>query len=182
MDPAFDLADETEVPRLIASSLDRTMRILVSLARNDGDVALVLAQLGISRTREGLATLLDRRLVAWDALDRFLVRGPRDLTSAGYLCRRNRCASAGAGDHSRRVRALHRRRAGRPSALRPVRSRRAPARRAADAPDRTIRAVLERVSGHFLTNEGKARKGSTIYPHNATHYPTRDAMKRIATR
>jgi superfamily I DNA/RNA helicase len=88
VDPAFDLADETEVPRLIASSLDRTMRILVSLAANDGDVALVLAQLGIARTREGLATLLDRRLVARDALDRFLVRGPRDLTSAGI------CAAA----------------------------------------------------------------------------------------
>ena len=29
VDPAFDLADETEVPRLIATSLDRTLRILV---------------------------------------------------------------------------------------------------------------------------------------------------------
>ena len=46
-------------------------------ASSDADIALVLAQLGISRTREGLAALLDRRLVAWDALDRFLARGPR---------------------------------------------------------------------------------------------------------
>jgi len=178
VDPAFDLADETEVPRLIASSLDRTMRILVSLARNDGDVALVLAQLGISRTREGLATLLDRRLVARDALDRFLVRGPRDLTSAG-LC-------AAATDALQRVlktipggseRFIADGPSGHPRYALFVRD----ARRLGElggAPDRTIRAVLERVSGHFLTNEGKARKGSTIYPYNATHYPTRDAMKR----
>ena len=38
--------------------------------------------------------------------------------------------------------------------------------------------MLERVSGHFLTNEGKARKGSSIYPYNQAHYPTKDAMKR----
>jgi ATP-dependent helicase/nuclease subunit A len=178
VDPAFDLADETEVPRLIASSLDRTMRIVVSLARNDGDVALVLAQLGISRTREGLATLLDRRLVAWDALDRFLVRGPRDLTSAGICAAATdalqraldtilggfeRFIADGPARHPRY--GLFVRDARRLGELR-------------DAPDRTIRALLERVSGHFLTNEGKARKGSTIYPYNATHYPTRDAMKR----
>ena len=178
VDPAFDLADETEVPRLISSSLDRTMRILVSLARNDGDVALVLAQLGISRTREGLATLLDRRLVAWDALERFLVRGPRDLTSAGI------CAAA--TDALRRVlhtipggfeRFIADGPSGHPRYALFVRD----ARRLGElggAPDRMIRAVLERVSGHFLTNEGKARKGSTIYPYNATHYPARDAMKR----
>jgi len=178
VDPAFDLADETEVPRLIASSLDRTMRILVSLARSDGDVALVLAQLGIARTREGLATLLDRRLVARDALDRFLVRGPRDLTSA-RIC-------AAATDALRRVlngvpggfeRFIADGPSGHPRYALFVRD----ARRLGElggAPDRTIRAVLERVSGHFLTNEGKARKGSTIYPYNATHYPTRDAMRR----
>jgi len=168
VDPAFDLANETEVPRLIASSLDRTMRILVSLARNDGDVALVLAQLGIARTREGLATLLDRRLVARDALDRFLVRGPRDLTSA-RIC-------AAATDALRRVlngvpggfeRFIADGPSGHPRYALFVRD----ARRLGElggAPDRTIRAVLERVSGHFLTNEGKARKGSTIYPYNAT--------------
>jgi ATP-dependent helicase/nuclease subunit A len=178
VDPAFDLADQTEVPRLIASSLDRTMRILVNVARGDGDVALVLAQLGISRTREGLATLLDRRLVAWAALDRFLVRGPRDLTSAG-IC-------AGATEALQRAlatvpgglaRFIADGPTGHPRYALFVRD----ARRLGDlrdAPDRTIRAVLERVSGHFLTNDGKARKGSTIYPYNATHYPSRDAMRR----
>ena len=45
------------------------------------DIALVFAQLGIARTREGLASLLERRLVAWAALDRFLANGPADLTA-----------------------------------------------------------------------------------------------------
>src|SRR5687767_5974512 len=60
VDPAFDLADETELPRLVSTALDRTLRILVNLSRTDADICLVLAQLGISRTREGLAILLDR--------------------------------------------------------------------------------------------------------------------------
>ena len=131
VDPAFDLADETEVPRLIATSLDRTLRILVGQARSDTDIALVLAQLGISRTREGLATLLDRRLVAWDALNRFLARGPRDLTSS---------AICGAAAETLRdtleaipggLRTVRGRRSGRASPVRAVHSGRPPARQPA---------------------------------------------------
>jgi ATP-dependent helicase/nuclease subunit A len=87
VDPGFDLADETEVPRLIGESLDRALRICRSLAREDDDVALVFAQLGERRLRAGLAALLDRRLVAPQALRRYLARGPRDL-SAPEVCRR----------------------------------------------------------------------------------------------
>ena len=87
LDPGFEMADETEVPRIVEEALDRSLRILVSLAKDDPDIALVLAQLGIARTREGLGSLLDRRLVAWSALDRFLARGPADLTPR-IVCRR----------------------------------------------------------------------------------------------
>src|SRR5205085_4702987 len=62
VDPGFELADDTEVPRLVAESLDQTLRISRVRAREDDDVALVFAQLGERRIREGLATLLDRRL------------------------------------------------------------------------------------------------------------------------
>ena len=82
VDPGFDVADDTEVPRLVASSLDRALRICRALAREDDDVALVFAQLGERRLRAGIAALLDRRLVAPDALRRFLQTGPRDLTAA----------------------------------------------------------------------------------------------------
>jgi ATP-dependent helicase/nuclease subunit A len=82
VDPGFDLADDTEVPRLIGESLDQAFRISRGIARDDEDVALVFAQLGERRLRSGIAALLDRRLVAPHALRRFLQKGPRDLTAA----------------------------------------------------------------------------------------------------
>src|SRR3954469_11798289 len=82
VDPGFDLADNTEVPRLVGESLDQALRICRGLAREDDDVALVFAQLGERRLRAGIAALLDRRLVAPHALRRFLQKGPRDLTAA----------------------------------------------------------------------------------------------------
>ena len=86
VDPGFELADDTEVPRLVEEALDRALRICRGLARDDDDVALVFAQLGERRLRVGLAALLDRRLVAPDLLRRYLAAGPRDLTAA-VACR-----------------------------------------------------------------------------------------------
>jgi ATP-dependent helicase/nuclease subunit A len=82
VDPGFDLASDTDVPRLVAESLDQALRICRAVAREDDDVALVFAQLGERRLRAGIAALLDRRLVAPQALRRFLQRGPRDMTGA----------------------------------------------------------------------------------------------------
>jgi ATP-dependent exoDNAse (exonuclease V) beta subunit len=79
LDPGFDVADETEVPRLIDESLDRALRTCRSLAREDEHMALVFAQLGDRRARRGLAALLNRRLVAPAVLNRYLATGPRDL-------------------------------------------------------------------------------------------------------
>ena len=87
VDPGFDLADDTEVPRLISESLDRALRICRGVARVDDDVALVFAQLGERRLRTGLSALLDRRLVAPQALRRYLSKGPQHLTAA-EVCRR----------------------------------------------------------------------------------------------
>jgi ATP-dependent helicase/nuclease subunit A len=82
VDPGFDLADNTEVPRLVGESLDQALRICRGVARDDDDVALVFAQLGERRLRSGIAALLDRRLVAPHALRKFLQKGPRHLTAA----------------------------------------------------------------------------------------------------
>jgi ATP-dependent helicase/nuclease subunit A len=79
LDPGFDVADETEVPRLVDEALDRALRTCRSLAREDEHVALVFAQLGDRRARRGLAALLNRRLVAPRVLERYLDTGPRDL-------------------------------------------------------------------------------------------------------
>jgi ATP-dependent helicase/nuclease subunit A len=72
VDPGFDLADETETPRLVEGSLDSALRIGRGLSLEDPDVALVFAELGEFQLRKGLTLLLDRRLVAWDALNGFL--------------------------------------------------------------------------------------------------------------
>lgn len=81
VDPGFDLADETEAPRLVAESLDQALRICRAVARDDDDVALVYAQLGERRLRSGLTALLNRRLVAPEALRQYLAGGPRGLTA-----------------------------------------------------------------------------------------------------
>ena len=81
IDPGFRLADDTEAPRLVSEALDQALRICRGLARDDEDVALVFAQLGERRLRAGLASLLDRRLVAPQALRRYLASGPQDLTA-----------------------------------------------------------------------------------------------------
>jgi ATP-dependent helicase/nuclease subunit A len=87
LDPGFDIADETEVPRLVDESLDRALRTCRNLAREDENIALVFAQLGDRRARRGLAALLNRRLVAPGILQRYLDTGPRDL-DVGVATRR----------------------------------------------------------------------------------------------
>jgi ATP-dependent helicase/nuclease subunit A len=87
VDPGFDLADQTEIPRLIGQALDRALRIGRHRAQTDDDVAMVFVQLRERRLRQGLSALIDRRLVATDVLRRFLEFGPRDLTPE-VACRR----------------------------------------------------------------------------------------------
>jgi ATP-dependent helicase/nuclease subunit A len=181
LDPGFDMADETEVPRLIEESLDRSLRIFAARAKEDSDIALVIAQLGISRTRAGLASLLDRRLVAWDALDRFLTRGPKDLT-ADVVCRR---AAEGLLDAMRHAPGgLEQFVADGPSRhpRYPLFVRQVERLQALDGmTDAQVRVLLDRISVHFLTQDGTARTGTSIHPYNASHYPSADASRRHRT-
>lgn len=93
VDPGFDLADETETPRFIESSLDSALKIGRAISLEDSDVALLFTELGEPRLRKALTALLDRRLVARDALNRFL-RG-RDM-SVEMACHRLMHALRGA--------------------------------------------------------------------------------------
>jgi ATP-dependent helicase/nuclease subunit A len=178
LEPGFDLADETEVPRIVQESLERSLRIIVAVAREDADVALVLAQLGLPRTRQGLAALLDRRLVARAALDRFLARGPADLTAAAV------CRQSAASLHE----VLQSVRGGLAAFLAdgPVGhgrfglfAREVARLGAVDGlTDAEIRGLLDRIAAHFLTGDGQARKPGRLHPYLAGHYPTRDAEMR----
>jgi ATP-dependent helicase/nuclease subunit A len=87
VDPGFGVADETETPRLVDEALDRALRIGRAQCAHDPDLALLFARMGEGRLRVALAKLLDRRLVAVAALDRFLSRAPRDLSAEGAAAR-----------------------------------------------------------------------------------------------
>ncbi|HEV3214374.1 MAG TPA: UvrD-helicase domain-containing protein [Vicinamibacterales bacterium] len=82
LDPGFDIADETQVPRLMEEALDRALDIGRGLAKTDEYVRLLFAELREPRIREGLAGMINRRLVVEGALERALQAGPRDLTAA----------------------------------------------------------------------------------------------------
>jgi ATP-dependent helicase/nuclease subunit A len=178
LDPGFDMADETEVPRLIEDALDHALRILTSQARTDPDVALVFAQLGIARTREGLASLLERRLVAWAALERFLAKGPADLT-AERVCResadRLRAVLGAAPGGLTRFLAdgpvAHQR-----YQLLVREIQRLP--ELGQAGNAVFRGALDRIAAHFLTADGRARTGGVINPYRAHHYQSESAAKR----
>jgi ATP-dependent helicase/nuclease subunit A len=178
LDPGFDMADETEVPRLVEESLDHALRTLTSLARTEPEIALVFAQLGLSRTREGLATLLDRRLVAQTALDRFLANGPAELT-AETVCLRTveRLQAVLGGIDGGLARFLDEGPVAHPRYQLLARElRRLP--ELGRAGNAEIRGVLDRVAAHFLTQEGKPRKSSAINPYKGAHFPSEAAAKR----
>ena len=168
VDPAFDLADDTEVPRLVGESLDQAFRICRAIAKEDDDVALVFAQLGERRLRIGIAALLDRRLVAPQALRRFLARGPRDLTAetacrdaAATAARRPDAGLGRAGFVPGRRTVAHPHFAMLAADLRAARRRSRPAVPRAPGEGRAaFRVLVDRLRGYFLTQDGRrARQG-----------------------
>jgi ATP-dependent helicase/nuclease subunit A len=86
VDPGFELADETETPKLVDEALEKALRVGRGLATDEAETALLFAELGEFRLREALARLIDRRLVAWDALSRFLPASA-DATIDGAVTR-----------------------------------------------------------------------------------------------
>jgi len=79
VDPGFQVADETELPRLVDEALDRALRISRAAARDDEAIALVFAHLGERKARAALAALIERRLVAPRVFAAALGRCPADL-------------------------------------------------------------------------------------------------------
>jgi ATP-dependent helicase/nuclease subunit A len=177
LDPGFEMADETEVPRLIEDALDQALRILTAMARTEPDIALVFAQLGITRVREGLATLLDRRLVAWQALDRFLAKGPSDLTAETVCQQSARALLDALGRVPGGLAAFL---ADGPSAhpryqLLGRDLQRLP--KLGHGSTAAIRGAIDRVAAHFLTADGSPRTSGGIHPYRAAHYPSTEAAR-----
>jgi ATP-dependent helicase/nuclease subunit A len=206
VDPGFELADDTEVLRLIEESLDGSLRTCRALAKEDEDVALVFAQLGERRLRQGLTGLLGRRLVAPDLLRRFLADGPRNLTAA-VACRSAKARLCDVFDHvpggiesflkcgplvhpqfamlAVDIAALCNRspvaQAFRPAVDAELKPGATPtdgdfAMRSEQA---AFRAFVDRLRGYFLTQEGKPRgERFSGTPFRATHCASEIAWKR----
>ena len=164
LDPAFSIADDTELPRLIDEALDRAVRVCRVSAREDETVALVFSQLGERRVRAALTTLLNRRLVAPEILTRYL-----DTSRAAQLDATTVCARA--------VRALldacEAMRGGLDRFLetgpleprfdllaRGLRRLRASVGENQPLHPSLVQAVFSRVRDHFLTQDGDARSRS----------------------
>ncbi len=159
VDPGFDLADETETPRLVDEALERALRIGRGIAIDQPEMALLFAELGEFRLRQGLARLIDRRLVAWDALGRFLRRAHGDTIEEAVAALLGRLRSAfdsvpggsgGLADSG----------PDQPS----FRLMLSDLRRLLGEPPPTpaqTQALLERVREHLLTQDGEPRKRLT---------------------
>jgi len=170
VDPGFTMADETEVPRLIDEAIDRTLRIVGARAADDQDVSLVMAQLGSTRAREGLAHLLQRRLVARAALARFLAADtPASRMTADDACRLGleRLGDALTGLPGGLERFLA------DGPIRHVRFQLLAAAlraRATLVPSDhvAVRELMDRARDYFLTQDGDVRKpGGSIPPYGA---------------
>ena len=161
VDPGFELADETESPRLVGEAIERTLRAGRGIAVTHPEMALLFAQLGEYQLRQGLIRLIDRRLVAWSALNRFLAHAPQssvDEAVAAFLGRlRSAFGSAAGGiDAVIQTGPLHPEFQLFARDLRDLLADTAP-------PAPLMQALLSRVRDHFLTQDGEPRKRLTLY-------------------
>jgi ATP-dependent helicase/nuclease subunit A len=185
LEPGFAMADETETPRYVQQALDNALRICRGVAREQEPVALVFAQIPENRIRQGLEALLNRRLVAPQALSRFLERGPRSLTAAdavrtGISRLKQSLQSVEGG--------LEAFLASGPIGHRRYEILRQDVHRIVDDQARVeladagwVRAGLYRVRQHFFNKEGKARKAFTPHYVKADFPSDRDFRQHLAS-
>ena len=161
VDPGFELADETETPRLVEDALERTLRVGRGLATAQPEMALLFAQLGEYQLRQGLARLLDRRLVAWDAMARFL-RGSHHTTIDDAVARLHARLRSAMSSVAGGVSGLLATGPSHPEFALFARDLERLLAEPGPSPAFT-QALLERVREHFLTQDGEPRKRLSIY-------------------
>jgi ATP-dependent helicase/nuclease subunit A len=82
VDPAFEIADETEMARFANEALDLTLRVARGLVTDDEHVRLLFARVKQPVLREAIGALLDRRHVALPAAADFVRRQTAAPTAA----------------------------------------------------------------------------------------------------
>ena len=171
LEPGFALVDETEIPRVVQAATDCAIAVGNRLASTDPNIAMLLAQLGPSRTHRALADLIRRRLVVIPALNDFLRGSPKQL-DAEVVCResiaelRRRVTSAFQSSTSSNDRSVLETfcdsgSTGNRQFLVVVQDLQGLERLATGDVSR-IRAVFERLRRYFLTQKGKPRRRFTF--------------------
>ena len=172
LEPGFQVADETEVPRFMDEALDAALHAGRRLVKTDEDVALVMCGLGERRLRAGLAGLLGRRLVAGSAIRRFLAAGPAPSPSAALAQASARLAGL-----------LHAGERGVEGFLadgprdHPAFALVQEDLREVAAPPGASRAAIDRLTPYFLTKDGDPRKRPSP-AYRKDDCPSADAWKR----
>ena len=87
VDPAFEIADETEMARLVDEAIESTLRAVRPLFVDDEAVRLLFARVRLPSLRRALAQLVDRREIALPAVAAFVKRHAR-VSSAAEASRR----------------------------------------------------------------------------------------------
>ncbi len=84
VDPSFEIADETEVPRFRAEAIELTLRACRDRLIHEEPVRLLMALRGTNQLRAALDRLLDARFVSVPAVREFVARqrGTLDIASA----------------------------------------------------------------------------------------------------
>ena len=158
LDPGFALADETEIPHVIRQAVEQAQEAGAAIAREDDDLAMLIAQLGPWRMRVAITHLLQRRLVAAQALGSFLAGTPREMR-AGDACRTAATRLADSLEGMAGV--LRRLLADGPADSGPfavVARDLADLRALAGRDPVRVRAALDRLRAYFLTRKGEPRR------------------------
>jgi ATP-dependent helicase/nuclease subunit A len=82
VDPAFEVADETEMARFASEALDVTLRTARMLIEHDEHIRLLFVRVKQPVLREAIAMLIDRRQVSLPAVAAFVGRGTEPATAA----------------------------------------------------------------------------------------------------
>ncbi len=182
LEPGFGLAEESELPRIVQVSIERTMAAGHRLVGEDSNVGLLLAQLGPSKTRIALSHLLQRRLVVGDTLHRFLVATPTSLCAEVVCCDAVHTLAERLEKNAAMEVLLAEgvRESGR---FRVVARDLAELQTIAGSDPGRMRAVLERLRGYFLTRKGVPRRRFPVESANCSRAQAkrfRDAAGAIA--
>jgi ATP-dependent helicase/nuclease subunit A len=176
VDPAFDVADETEIARFAREAVAETLRAARGLMADEENVRLLHARVKAPVLAEAIASLLDRRHVALPAIASFVGRhgGPASAAEAGAAFVARMRSAVGESRHHAAL--LEDGPHGAP-AFRWVAADIVRLAGAAPLDPAAVQLLRRRLERYFLTKNGEPRK-RIARPYSAADFANRDAKRR----